>query len=312
MAVKYRDYYEVLGVPRDASPEQIKKAYRQLARKHHPDLKSAGEREQAAERFKEINEANEVLSDPEKRAKYDALGDRWKNGADFTPPSGAGAPFDGGSIDWEDLGGFSEFFASIFGAPRGATRGSGRAAGFGRIQFPGTDVEAQVPVTVEELMRGGRRRIQLEGGKELEVEIPRGAREGTRLRLGGQGGPGSEGAPAGDLFLELRLRPHPRYRIAGDDLELTLPLWSWQAVLGATVRVETPDGAVNLTIPAGSATGRRLRLRGRGLPRGDGSRGDLYAVVSVTVPENPTAAEREAFEAVRRAATRPGDRPAEE
>src|SRR6185503_6987719 len=128
MAVKYRDYYEVLGVPRDASPEQIKKAYRQLARKHHPDLKSAGEREQAAERFKEINEANEVLSDPEKRAKYDALGDRWKNGADFTPPPGAGAPFDGGSIDWEDVGGFSEFFASIFGAPRGATRGSGRAA----------------------------------------------------------------------------------------------------------------------------------------------------------------------------------------
>ena len=305
MAVKFRDYYEVLGVPRTATADEIKRAYRQLARKYHPDLKPASERAGAAELFKEINEANEVLSDPDKRAKYDALGPNWKSGMDFTPPSGAATNGANVSASWEDIGDVSDFFASLFGRSAGR---SGR--GQTRIVFPGSDVEAELSVTLEELLRGGRRRLQLPGGRTLEVEIPRGVRDGTVLRLAGQGERGSEGAPPGDLFLHVRLVPHARFRVVGDDLETDLSLWPWQAVLGAEVRVETLDGPVTLTIPPGTQNGRRLRLRGRGLPRGDGQRGDLYAVVRITIPERPTAAERAAYEALRSAATAPADRPA--
>ena len=306
MAVKFRDYYEVLGVPRTASADEIKRAYRQLARKHHPDLQPAAERAKAAERFKEINEAHEVLSDPDKRSKYDAIGADWKGGADFTPPPGAGE----GAADrseWEDLGGVSDFFASLFG------RSTGRAGRDGvRIMVPGSDVEAELPVTLEELLRGGRRRITLDGNRSLDVEIPLGARAGTMLRLAGQGEPGAGGGPPGDLYLRVRLIPHPRYRTAGDDLEMDLPLWPWQAVLGADLRIETPDGPVTLKVPAGTESGRRLRLRGRGLPRGDGGSGDLYAVVRIVVPARPSAAEREAYETLKRGSSAPADRPAGE
>ena len=179
MAVKFRDYYETLGVPRTATSEEIKRAYRKLARKHHPDLQPAAERTKAAERFKEINEAYEVLSDADQRAKYDALGAGWKGGADFTPPGGAEWG-DVGAAEWEDLGGFSDFFASLFGRPGGrGTRGV-------RITMPGRDVEAELPLTLEELLRGGRRRITV-NGRTLEVDIPSGAREGTVLRLAGEG-----------------------------------------------------------------------------------------------------------------------------
>ena len=305
MAVKFRDYYEVLGVPRTATADDIKRAYRQLARKHHPDLQPAAERAKASERFKEINEAYEVLSDPDKRSKYDALGADWKGGADFTPPPGSGwRPVD--PSQWEDRGGFSDFFASLFGRP---TARDGR--GGVRITIPGSAVEAEIPVSLDELLRGGRRRITLEGGRSLEVEIPLGAREGTVLRLAGQGGPGLNGGPPGDLFLHLRLIPHPRFRVVGDDLEMDLPLWPWQAVLGGEVRVETPDGPVTLKVPPGTQSGRRLRLRGRGLPRGPGgSRGDLNAVVRIVVPERPSPAEREAYETLKRNAPTPADRPA--
>jgi curved DNA-binding protein len=304
VAVKFRDYYEVLGVPRTATAEEIKRAYRRLARKHHPDLQPAADRAKAAERFKEINEAHEVLSDPDKRAKYDALGANWKGGMDFTPPPGAGwTPAD--ASEWEDLGGASDFFASLFGRGRGQ---GGR--GGARIVFPGSDVEADLPVTVEELLRGGRRRVALDGKGALDVDIPLGAREGMILRLAGKGEPSPNGGPPGDLYLRVRLVPHPRYRVVGDDLEMDLPLWPWQAVLGGEVRVETPDGPVTLTIPAGTQSGRRLRLRGRGLPRGDGSRGDLHAVVRIVVPERPSAEERTAYEALKRAASAPADRPA--
>jgi curved DNA-binding protein len=308
VAVKFRDYYEVLGVPRSATPQEIKKVYRQLARKHHPDLQPAAERAQAAERFKEINEAYEVLSDPDKRAKYDALGANWKGGMDFTPPPGAaGRGAEGFSA--EDLGDFSDFFASIFGQTGGRTGGrAGR--GNVRITMPGADIEAELPVTLDDLLRGGKRRIQLAEGRAVDVEIPIGVRDGVVLRLAGQGGPGVNGGPAGDLYLHLRLAPHPRYRVAGDDLEMDLPLWPWQTVLGAEVRVDTPEGAVTLTVPPGTQNGRRLRLRGRGLPRGDGSRGDLYAVVRIVVPERPSPAEREAYEALKRSASVPADRPA--
>jgi len=304
VTVKFRDYYEVLGVPRSATAEEIKRAYRQLARKHHPDLQPAGERARAAERFKEISEAYEVLSDPDKRAKYDALGAGWKSGADFTPPGGAewGTAT---SDEWEDLGGFSDFFASLFGRTAGREPGRGRV----RITMPGADVEGEVPVTLDELLHGGRRRLTIDG-KTVDVEIPPGAREGTVLRLAGRGEPGIGGGAPGDLYLHVRLVPHPRYRVAGDDLEMDLPLWPWQAVLGAEVRLDTPDGPVTLKIPAGTQAGRRLRLRGRGLPRRDGGRGDLHAVVSIVVPERPSAAERRLYEELQRASRAAADRPA--
>ena len=303
MAVKFRDYYEVIGVPRTATAEEIKRAYRKLARKHHPDLKPAAERAAAAERFKEINEANEVLSDPDKRLKYDALGQNWKSGMDFTPPPGSGqaAP---GSADWEDVGDVSDFFASLFG--RGAGR---RGRGGVRVTLPGSDVEAELTVTLDELLRGGKRRLQLPGGHTIEVEIPPGVRDSSVLRLAGQGEAGVNGGPPGDLFLHVRLAPHPRYRVAGDDLELDLELAPWQAVLGDEVMVETLDGPVTLKVPPGTPSGRRLRLRGRGLPRANGERGDLHAIVRVVVPERPTDAERQAYEALKRATPAAGNRP---
>ena len=310
MAVKFRDYYEVLGVPRTATAEEIKRAYRQLARKHHPDLQVASERARASERFKEINEANEVLSDPDKRAKYDALGANWKGGMDFTPPPDTGR---GPSVttEWEGFGDFSDFFGSIFGRPPGGRAGAGRAGGDRagvRMPIPGNDIEGELPLTLDDVLHGGQRRITVDG-RSLDVTIPRGIRDGATLRLAGQGGPGVNGGPAGDVYLRVRLLPHPRYRVVGDDLEMDLPLWPWQAVLGAEVRVDTPDGPVTLTVPPGTQSGQRLRLRGRGLPR-DGARGDLYAVVRVVVPTRPSAAEREAYEMLRRSASAPADRPA--
>jgi len=307
VAVKFRDYYEVLGVPRTASADDIKRAYRQLARKNHPDLQPAAERSRAAERFKEINEAYEVLSDPDKRGKYDALGANWKSGMDFSP-SGGDAGY-ARAAEWEDLGDMSDFFASLFG--RGTSTGRTRR-GEVRVTIPGSDIEAEMPVTLEELLQNNaRRRVTLNGNRSLEVEIPRGAREGTVLRLAGQGEPGVNGRPPGDVYLRLRMIPHPRYRVIGDDLEMDLPLWPWQAVLGADdVRIETPDGPVTLSVSPGTQTGRRLRLRGRGLPRPDGSRGDLYAVVRIMVPERPSAAEREAYEILKQRAAAPADRPA--
>ena len=302
MAVKFRDYYEVLGVPRTASADEIKRAYRQLARKHHPDVQPAAERSRAAERFKDINEAYEVLSDPDKRGKYDALGSSWKSGMDFTPSGGERGY--ARTADWGDVGDMSDFFASLFGRDAGRTSGRGV-----RVTMPGTDVEADMVVGLDELLHGGKRRITLDG-RSIEVEIPRGARDATVLRLAGQGGPGLNGGAAGDVYLRLRLVAHPRYRVAGDDLEMDLSLWPWQAVLGADVRTDTPDGPVTLSVPAGTQGGRRLRLRGRGLPRPDGSRGDLHAVARIVIPERPTVAEREAYETLKKHATAPADRPA--
>jgi curved DNA-binding protein len=293
VAVKFRDYYETLGVPRTATAEDIKRAYRKLARKHHPDLQPAAERAKAAERFKEINEAYEVLSDADNRQKYDALGRDWKDGSDFTPPPGGGWSAAGAS-QWEDVGGFSDFFASVFGTDgvRG-TRGA-------RVTMPGADVEAELPLSVEELLRGGRRRITL-NGRTRDVDIPLGVRDGTVLRLAGEGERSVGGGPPGDLYLRIRQTPHPRIRAVGDDLEMELPLSPWQAVLGDELTVDTPDGPVTIKVPAGTQSGRRLRLRGRGLPRRDGTRGDLYAVARVAIPERPTPAEHEAYRALKEA-----------
>ena len=306
VAVKFRDYYEVLGVPRTATADDIKRAYRQLARKQHPDLQPKGERDKAAERFKEINEAYEVLRDADKRAKYDALGANWKGGQDFTPPPGAGEWRTEAPGDWQDLGDFSDFFESIFGRGGRARGGRGR----GGAPFGGSDIEAELPITLEEAIRGGKRRITLPGNRNLEVTIPAGSHDGTVLRLAGQGEPGGNGAPPRDLYLHIRLEPHPRYRVDESDLELDLPLWPWQAVLGASVRLETLEGTVTLKVPPGTQNGQRLRLRGRGLSHGTNERGDLYAVIRVVIPERPTAAERAAYERLKEAAPGPPDRPA--
>jgi curved DNA-binding protein len=315
VAVKFRDYYDVLGVPRSATSADIKKAYRKLARKHHPDLQPPESRAQATARFQEINEAHEVLSDPEKRAKYDALGENWRSGMDFSPPGGGpGAGAGDGGGRWraagpEDYGTFSDFFEALFGRA-GASGGARGSQGGVRFTMAGSDVEAELGVELEELLQGGKRRIAL-GGRSLDVTIPVGVRDGTVLRLAGQGEPGMGGGPPGDLYLRMRLIPDPRVRVQGDDLEIDLPLWPWQAFLGSEVRVETPDGAVKLKVPPGTQSGRRLRLRERGLPRRGGSRGDLHAVVRVLIPTGAGTEEREAYEALRRASRAPHDRPAE-
>jgi curved DNA-binding protein len=299
VAVTFRDYYETLGVPRSATPDDIKRAYRQLARKHHPDLQAAADRTNAAERFKAINEAHEALSDPDKRAKYDALGAAWKSGADFTPPGAARSTPDG--EPWQDLGDFSDFFASIFGGASGRSADDDGSA----IHFsmPGSDLDAELPVTLDEAIRGGRRRLTV-NDRRIDVDIPAGVRDGTVLRLAGQGRPGIGGGAPGDLFLRARLTPDPRYRVVGDDLETDLSLQPWQAVLGDAVGVETPDGPVTVKVPAGTQSGRRLRLRGRGLPQPkNGHRGDLHAVARIVVPERPTADERAAYEALKRSAS---------
>jgi curved DNA-binding protein len=285
-------------VPRTATGEEVKRAYRRMARTHHPDLQGAAQRAQSEERFKEANEAYEVLSDPEKRSRYDALGADWKAGMNYAPPGGEDEGAGRGSAEWDDAG-FSDFFSSLFGR-----RPGGGAGGRAHVARPGADVEAELPVTLEQLMRGGMQSIRLGGKESLEVEIPRWARDGTILRLVGRGQPGYGGGRAGDLYLRLRLMPHLRYRVRDDDLETDLPLWPWQAVLGDEVSLDTPDAPVNLKVPPGTQSGRRLRLRGRGLPRADGARGDLHAVARILVPDRPNEAEREAYRTLKRQTSR--------
>jgi curved DNA-binding protein len=296
VAVKYRDYYGTLGVPRTATAEEIKRAYRQLARKHHPDLQTSGDREKAAERFKEINEAHEVLSDPEKRAQYDALGSDWKKGMDYSATQG-----DAGFESWGG-GDFSDFFASIFG------RRSDRDRQGVPVARRGRDIEAEMVLPLEGVLRAGRRRITI-GDRTVDVEIPPGVRDGTVLRLAGQGGQGAGGGPPGDLYLHIRLQPHARYSVSGDDVDVDLPLMPWQAVLGDEIKIETLDGPVTLKVPQGTQSGRRLRLRGRGLPRAGGGRGDQFATVRIVVPEHPTAAEREAYVALKQRTTADAGQP---
>ena len=331
MPVKFKDYYEILGVGRNATADEIKKAYRKLARQYHPDInKNAG----AEARFKEINEANEVLCDAEKRKRYDALGANWRGGQEFTPPPGwGGAQYDfggaqpgGGAFHFGGMGGggggdFSDFFESIFGAMGGAG-GAGRGSSFRyqQQQSPygmdeemeepsGADQEAALTVTVEDVARGATKNISLaheqldrRGApqrtvKTYDVKIPAGATEGTRIRLAGQGAAGPRGGPAGHLYLTLHLAPHPLYRVNGHDLELDLPLAPWEAALGGKVPVPTVDGNVTLTIPAGTQSGQRLRLRGKGLPKPGGrGAGDLYAVLKIVVPAHLSAKERALLE----------------
>lgn len=292
MAVGFRDYYEVLGVPRGAGDEEIRSAYRKLAREYHPDVN----RDPGAEdRFKEVSEAYEVLRDPEKREKYERLGTNWKAGEDVSGASGfgGGSGPGGGFGDgrgFADGAGFSDFFESFFGGRRGAS------PGFEGFSMRGGDQEATIEVTLEEAARGGKKKISLADGRDFEVRIPPGVRDGQKIRLAGQGGAGASGGPAGDLYLRVRIKPHPRFRREDDDLVVEIPVAPWEAALGATVPVPTLDGSAKVKVPAGSSSGRRLRLRGEGMPGPGGRKGDLYASVKIVVPKALEKRERELFE----------------
>jgi curved DNA-binding protein len=298
MAVAFRDYYEVLGVPRDASDDDIRAAYRKLARQYHPDVnKEPG----AEDRFKEIAEAYAVLRDSEKRERYDRLGADWKAGDDVSGAAGfegfarrgGGRGFgEGVRVEFGEAGDFSDFFQSFFG-PRG--RGAARG-GFDGFSTRGSDQEATLELSLEEAARGGRRKISLGGGRDYEVNIPAGVRDGQRIRLAGEGAPGVGDGPPGDLFLRVRLKPHPRFRVEDGDLHTDLPVSPWEAALGATVELRTLTGSTRLRVPPGSSSGRKLRLRGQGLPGRRGGHGDLYAHVKVMVPRKLSDQERELFE----------------
>jgi curved DNA-binding protein len=307
--MKYKDYYETLGVPRGATQDDIKKAYRKLARKYHPDVSKLAD---AEARFKDINEANEVLKDPEKRTAYDQMGSNWKAGQEFSPPPNwdagfefrggqpGGSPFGGGSFGGGDGFDASDFFESLFGR-RGGGAGPRR-----RADVAGQDHHAKVLIDLEDAYRGAERSISLRAPVEgadgrvamqertLDVHIPKGIRPGQHLRLTGQGSPGTGGAKAGDLYLEIEFKPHSLYRVEGSDVYADLPLAPWEASLGATVDVPTPEGTVQLTIPKGSQTGRKLRLKGRGLP--GKNPGDLYAVLAIVLPKADSDAGRIAYE----------------
>jgi len=289
MPVGFQDYYEALGVPRDASQEDIRAAHRRLARQFHPDVnKEPG----AEDRFKEISEAYEVLRDPEKRERYDRLGSNWRAGQDVSGASGFEGFRGRGGGGFEDVrfdfggGDVSDFFEGLFGR---RARGAG---GFsGGYSARGADLEAVLELSLEEAARGGRRRISLGDGRDFEVAIPPGVRDGQRIRLAGQGEPGPGGGPSGDLFLRVRVRPDKRFRVDGRNVDTDLRVTPWEAALGAQVEVRTLDGTAEVKVPAGSSSGRKLRLRGQGI-----AGGDLYAVVQIHVPKRLSDEERELFE----------------
>ncbi|MEG6512646.1 J domain-containing protein [Desulforamulus ruminis] len=316
----YRDYYEVLGVERSAGEKEIKTAYRKLARKHHPDLHTGSDKQAAEEKFKEINEAYEVLSDPEKRAKYDRLGSNWRNGQEWqTPPDMEGFHYyasDNGDFGYES--GFSDFFETLFGGARTARAGTRRG------NLRGQDVESELPLTLEEAYRGGEKTIQLTsreicaachgagrqerglcsycGGtgstssqKTLEVKIPPGIQDGSRIRLKGQGGDGLAGGNPGDLYLKVKLLPHEQFLLQGDHLESQVTVTPDQAVLGDKVTAATLDGPVIVKIPPMMNNGKKLRLRGKGWPRKQGGRGDQYVKVVIDLPAHLTEQEKELY-----------------
>lgn len=318
----YRDYYEILGVDRSAGEKEIKAAYRKLARQHHPDLHTESEKQAAEEKFKEINEAYEVLSDAEKRAKYDRLGANWRNGQEWQPPPDTeGFHFytsgDGG---YGYNTGFSDFFETLFGG----ARMNGSSARVRRTNIRGQDIESELQLTLEEAYRGGEKTIQLTsrelcaachgtgyrdegicrycggtgstaGRKTLEVKIPPGIQDGTRIRLKGQGGEGLAGGERGDLYLKINLLPHRRFTLKGEDLESEVTVTPDQAVLGDKITADTLDGPVTVTIPPLMRHGKKLRLRGKGWPKKDGSRGDQYVKVILDLPDSLSEAEKELY-----------------
>ncbi|MDQ1495126.1 MAG: curved DNA-binding protein, partial [Actinomycetota bacterium] len=275
-----KDFYEILGVPKTATPDEIQRSYRKLARTYHPDINKSPD---AEERFKEISEAYDVLSDPDQRRRYDNPRESSSADEQWTPDQPWTSYRTSAASDID----FDELFGGLF-------TGGGRA-GRGRRPLQGADQEAELALTVEEAYHGGTRTLTLpapDGRRTLDVTIPAGVIDGQRIRLKEQGGRGSGGARAGDLYLIVRLAPHPRYRVEGRDIYVDLPLAPWEAALGAHVAVDTPGGEAKIRVPAGSSSGRRLRLRNRGMPRPGGSAGDLYAEVRIVVPRSLSKDER--------------------
>ena len=300
MAVQYKDYYQTLGVARSASDADIKKSFRKLAREYHPDV--AKDKKKAEEKFKEINEAYEVLGDPDKRKKYDELGANWKSGAEFRPPPGygnfaGGQPFRGGrTAGGEEFHfggtGFSDFFEQLFGSRmRGA--GFGSRGGFAPEEAESRDIEGDILASLEEARRGSIRTVTVRHENRTEthqVKIPAGITEGQKLRISGRGENG------GDLYLRVRLARHPDFDVDGHDLNYELELAPWEAALGAEISIPTLDGRVNIKIPAGTPSGQKLRVRGRGL----GKDGDLFVVTKIVVPAKISEAEKKLWEQLKR------------
>jgi curved DNA-binding protein len=314
--MQYTDYYEVLGVGRDATQDEIKGAYRKLARKYHPDVSSEPD---AVAKFKEVGEAYAVLRDPEKRAAYDQLGANWQAGQDFRPPPDwdAGWEFRGGEYGQDDGYGpggtgaydasqYSDFFETLFGGGAGGGFGGAQRA----YRARGEDNHAKIVIDLEDAYRGASRAITLRAAeyaddgrvttreRTLNVRIPQGIRQGQQIRLAGQGGPGAGGSPSGDLYLEVEFNPHRHYRVEGADVSLDLPVAPWEAALGAKIKVPTPSGTVSLKVPKNSAQGRTLRLKGRGIP--SKKRGDLYVVLQITLPPADSKQAIEAYEAMKK------------
>jgi len=325
MPVKFQDYYETLGVARSATQDEIKRAFRKLAQKFHPDVnKDKG----AEEKFKQINEAYEVLSDAEKRKRYDELGENWKAGQEFRPPPGwegaqrGGRPgaggFGGNGSSFEFEGGdFSDFFEAFFGRSAGGRGGGFGGMGGGRAASQqGQTVETDVAITLSESMHGTSRQVTLKpaqgsGGKEktITLKIPPGTTDGATIRAAGQGGPGLGGGPAGDLLLHVHLTPDPRFKVEGHDVITQVHVTPWEAALGAKIEVPTLDGSVTLTIPPGSQSGQKLRLKEKGLPRrasgggASGGAGDLLGQIKIVVPKPLSDRERELFEQLKKEST---------
>ncbi|MBX7144787.1 MAG: DnaJ domain-containing protein [Oligoflexia bacterium] len=304
MGISFQDYYETLGVSRSASQDDIQKAYRKLARKYHPDV---NKEKSAEEKFKHINEAYEVLKDPEKRKRYDALGANWKAGQNFEPPPGwEGVRFGGSGANFGDMSGFSDFFDMLFGgAAVGARPGFNfdfeQSGGFHAGERAQTADELEVPVSVEEALHGCSREIAIEGPqgrRVLRVKIPAGSKDGALVRLAGQGaarGSGRKSSINADLHLRVKIQSDARYKVQEGALTTTLNLAPWEAVFGAKLPVATPGGEVLLSVPAGAQSGQRLRLRGKGLPIGNGEQGDLFVELRIQVPREASSEERELF-----------------
>ena len=319
MAVSYQNYYETLGVKRDATDKEIKAAYRKLARKWHPDLFTGKKKDEAEEKFKQINEAYEVLKDDEKRAKYDRLGENWRNGQDFVPPDMDGVHFySNADFDPQNMGGFSDFFETLFGSS--SRRASANTYGPQR----GQDIESKIELTLEEAYHGGSKTVglaasslcpecrgagiqgrnicphcggtgQITGHRNLEIKIPKGIYEGSTIRLKNQGGEGLNGGEKGDLYLRVHLQPHPVYRLQDRDLEMDLVLRPEQAVLGDSVDVPTLDGNVVMTVPPVARSQSRFRLKGKGLPLKEGGRGNQYVKIMIDVPRDLSQEETELY-----------------
>ncbi len=318
--MEYKDYYQLMGVERSATQDEIKRAYRKLARKYHPDVSKEAD---AEKRFKEVGEAYEVLKDPEKRAAYDQLGANWKAGQDFNAPPDwdAGFEFGGGgftgsgsqyrNFNEADAGAYSDFFESLFG--QGFQQAGGRAQDYqqhGGFHSAGSDHHAKILIDLEDAMNGVTRSISLRvpvvdaGGhvttkeRVLKINIPKGIKQGQHIRLAGQGNPGTGKGKAGDLYLEIEFNPHSIYRVEGRDVYLDLPVAPWEAALGANVKAPTPGGVVDLKIKPGSVNGSKMRLKGRGIPASsaNNSAGDLYVILTVALPAANTDSEKAAYE----------------